>query len=211
MFNTSKYTNTYFNIINSRQDRVPDANSYYERHHIIPKSLGGSNKAQNLIYLTAREHFICHWLLTKMTTNEYTKQKMISAFFGMYGHRQNRKLTAKQYDIIKSQGRKQTPESNLKRSLKLKGRISPNKGVPSKRKGLTYEEIFKDNLEKLNSIKQRQRIGAATRDNSNRGRRCSDGKTIFPSIKEMAIFHNINISTLRYRMKKDNTTQFRFV
>lgn len=39
---------------------------YYERHHIIPQSLGGSNKNANLVYLTAREHFICHWLLVKI-------------------------------------------------------------------------------------------------------------------------------------------------
>ena len=32
---------------------------YYEKHHIQPKSLGGSNKKENLVRLTAREHFIC--------------------------------------------------------------------------------------------------------------------------------------------------------
>lgn len=40
--------------------------AYFEHHHIIPKSQGGSNKRDNLVLLTAREHFICHWLLYKI-------------------------------------------------------------------------------------------------------------------------------------------------
>ena len=39
---------------------------YKERHHIIPKSLGGSNDDSNLVNLTAREHFIAHYLLAKI-------------------------------------------------------------------------------------------------------------------------------------------------
>lgn len=39
---------------------------YYEKHHILPKCLGGSDDASNLVLLTAREHFICHQLLTKI-------------------------------------------------------------------------------------------------------------------------------------------------
>jgi len=37
---------------------------YYENHHIIPKCLGGSDGKENLVLLTAQEHFICHKLLT---------------------------------------------------------------------------------------------------------------------------------------------------
>lgn len=49
---------------------------YTERHHIIPRSLGGSDDKNNLVDLSAREHYICHLLLTKMykkNTNEYYK------------------------------------------------------------------------------------------------------------------------------------------
>ena len=42
--------------------RKGDGN-YYESHHIIPKWMGGSNKKENLVLLTAREHYICHYLL----------------------------------------------------------------------------------------------------------------------------------------------------
>lgn len=39
---------------------------YYELHHIIPKCLGGNNSKENLVLLTAREHFIAHKLLVEI-------------------------------------------------------------------------------------------------------------------------------------------------
>ena len=39
---------------------------YFELHHIVPKSLGGLDDKSNLIKLTAREHFIAHFLLAKI-------------------------------------------------------------------------------------------------------------------------------------------------
>jgi hypothetical protein len=39
---------------------------YYEVHHIQPKSEGGSNEVSNLANLTAREHFLAHWLLVRI-------------------------------------------------------------------------------------------------------------------------------------------------
>ena len=38
---------------------------YFEKHHIIPKCLNGSDDKANLIKLTARQHFIAHYMLTK--------------------------------------------------------------------------------------------------------------------------------------------------
>jgi hypothetical protein len=51
----------------------------FHKHHIIPKSMGGSNESSNLVYLTAREHFIAHWLLWRIYKNE----KMAFAFYAM--------------------------------------------------------------------------------------------------------------------------------
>jgi hypothetical protein len=53
----------YDKLIETRKNRNRIDNVYYERHHIIPRSMGGSDDETNLIYLTAREHFIAHWLL----------------------------------------------------------------------------------------------------------------------------------------------------
>ena len=75
-----KYTNWYFNIVNECKVNPPKAD-YTERHHIIPQSIGGSDDESNLVTLTAKQHFICHLLLTRMfepKTFEY--YKMIHAF-----------------------------------------------------------------------------------------------------------------------------------
>ena len=41
-------------------------NGYTERHHVLPRALGGSDDSSNLVTLTAREHFIAHMLLARM-------------------------------------------------------------------------------------------------------------------------------------------------
>jgi hypothetical protein len=51
---------------NDRQTEKKKHNLYYEKHHIIPKCMGGSNTRDNIVYLTAREHFIIHLLLCKI-------------------------------------------------------------------------------------------------------------------------------------------------
>ena len=72
-FINNKYTHIYYAIVNRAKAR--ELKEYKEKHHIVPKSLGGNNSSENLVELTAREHFICHRLLTKMTTGT-AKKKM---------------------------------------------------------------------------------------------------------------------------------------
>lgn len=76
MFKDSKYTTWYFNIISSRRNKTYDDNIYTERHHIIPKSMGGSNSVDNIVRLTVREHILCHILLVKMVIDKSHVQKM---------------------------------------------------------------------------------------------------------------------------------------
>lgn len=64
MFLTNKYTRWYYEIINRSNHCAPSG--YVEKHHIVPRCLGGSSHPSNVVALTAREHFICHLLLTKM-------------------------------------------------------------------------------------------------------------------------------------------------
>jgi hypothetical protein len=80
IFINNKYTTWYNSIINKAKDRT--INGYTEKHHIIPSSLGGSNDTDNLVKLTPREHFVCHLLLTKMTTGN-ARYKMNFALYMM--------------------------------------------------------------------------------------------------------------------------------
>ena len=100
IFINNKYTDWYYSIVNSATNRLNVG--YTERHHIIPKSLGGLDDQSNLVRLTAREHFICHQLLTKMTTG-LERIKMLHALgkFVQVNHLQQRILNARQYDIAR--------------------------------------------------------------------------------------------------------------
>lgn len=79
MFLENKYFKWYNQIIDSSKLSEHD---YYEKHHIIPKSMGGPNCLTNLAKLSARQHYICHWLLTKCVKKHHMF-KMISAFHRM--------------------------------------------------------------------------------------------------------------------------------
>lgn len=92
-------------------------NYYTECHHIIPKCLGGTNDKDNLVLLTAKEHFVCHHLLFK--TGNFN---LIHAFMCMnnvknFQHKRIQSiLTANQYANLRCAYMKVMSE-------KLKGRI----------------------------------------------------------------------------------------
>lgn len=77
--------------------------NYYERHHIVPRSLGGSDDEDNLVLLTAREHFLCHWLLYRMTEGT-DKSKMAHAWFSMCRiskDQKRTKITSRKFEYAK--------------------------------------------------------------------------------------------------------------
>jgi hypothetical protein len=55
------YQKIYDQIIERAKNRILEG--YLEKHHIIPVCIGGDNKKENIVSLTAREHFLVHWLL----------------------------------------------------------------------------------------------------------------------------------------------------
>lgn len=59
------YERIYNELIKARRS-APVPEGYTETHHIIPKSLGGNNDADNLIALTPEDHFMAHRLLAKI-------------------------------------------------------------------------------------------------------------------------------------------------
>ena len=77
------YNKIYKQIIKNRQEH-PIVDGYTESHHILPRCLGGNDLPTNIVSLTAREHFVCHYLLTKLhepKTQEW--YKMLHAFIIM--------------------------------------------------------------------------------------------------------------------------------
>lgn len=96
------YEKIYDNIIRKAQNRNGD-NGYYETHHIIPRCMGGSDDKTNLVKLKAKEHFLCHLLLTKIYPYELC---LVVAFNMMLvsSKHQNR-ITGKKYKFLKEKHR----------------------------------------------------------------------------------------------------------
>ena len=88
------YLKHYNKLIETRKflNRKKGDGIYYEKHHIIMLSMGGTNDDENLILLTAREHFLAHWLLWRI----YRNKSSAYAFSMMCnpGKSGNRKITS---------------------------------------------------------------------------------------------------------------------
>jgi len=119
----NKYTRWYNQIVKNAQIRITEG--YTERHHIQPRSLGGADGQSNLVDLTAREHFVCHWLLTKMTTGE-DHYKMLNALRMMRAEKAGQQryetvITGRVYESIKQ-------EYAQLQSIKVSGKNNPMYG-----------------------------------------------------------------------------------
>jgi hypothetical protein len=131
MFIENKYTSIYYQIIENARNKSILTDDYKERHHVVPKSLGGSNDPSNLVELTAREHFICHRLLVKMTTGD-NKRKMAWAvrrmLTGINNYHKRHLPNSKKYEHIRIhtnreiQGWFHSEETKKHLSSVLKGR-----------------------------------------------------------------------------------------
>lgn len=73
------YLNRYNKLIEYRRHHPLTNSEYCERHHIIPKCMGGSDEQNNLVRLSGREHYIAHYLLAKA----YPKDKGLWYSFNM--------------------------------------------------------------------------------------------------------------------------------
>lgn len=128
MFTDKFYSKVYFSTIEKAKQRGWKKAKGRERHHIIPQSLGGSNDKSNLVYLSCREHFLCHWLLVRMTEGE-NYHKMRYALMGMraeneHQERYHTKLSARVYEKYRIEHAEY--HSQL---MKSKNLIPWNKGV----------------------------------------------------------------------------------
>ena len=149
------YSKVYYSIIDRARSRpvLP----IVESHHIIPKSLGGTNKKENLVNLTPKEHFVCHLLLTKMHTGK-EKQKMVYALWAIMNlcnnHQYRKKVRGRTYENLRKEfvsaqksitgiarhntGKKRpertsatfTAEWRANISTAKKGKSTWNKGIP---------------------------------------------------------------------------------
>lgn len=96
------YQKIYNQIIEKAKNR--ELEGYFEKHHIIPKCMGGSDEDGNLVKLTAREHFLCHILLCEIYSNDI---RLLHAAFMMSNIKKRKKfqnstfISSRLYEDIK--------------------------------------------------------------------------------------------------------------
>lgn len=106
----TKYRTWYLNICQrafsraATRWRAKQLMGYVEGHHVLPISIDLTERRNpnNIAFLTAREHFVCHWLATKMFSGTQ-KAKMIyalSMFMNQNSFMQRGKCS-RQYERVK--------------------------------------------------------------------------------------------------------------
>lgn len=133
------YSKLYYNIVERALSR--DKPPITEVHHIVPKSLGGSNKKSNLVSLTPKEHFICHLLLSKMYTGK-EKQKMVYALWAIMNlcnnHQHRKKIKGKLYESLRVEF--------IQAQKSITGKARSNFGKKTGRTKETFTDEWKANI-----------------------------------------------------------------
>ena len=140
------------NILNTR-GRFACGNKYHEKHHIIPKCIGGTDDEENLIDLLAREHFEAHRLLA---LENLDNKKLVHAWWTMTNFKnqyQNRHITsAVEYEEAKKIWSKKYSESiSGANHWDVSGENNPMYGKHHTEE--TKKKISQANAGKLSSMK----------------------------------------------------------
>ena len=95
------YLKIYQKII--ERAKIRQLEGYVEKHHIIPKCIGGDNKKENIIQLTPKEHFLCHLLLCEIyPENIKLKQALWLMAIGKNTSKgKHYKISTKTYEYLK--------------------------------------------------------------------------------------------------------------
>ena len=147
----AEYERTYGSLM-ARAAGREYIKGFHERHHIIPRSMGGSNSKSNLVCLTYREHFLAHWLLIKFT-NGKDHIKMLHALVRMTGKNKNnfnRRISSWQFSIAKKKNIEALQGNNYCKG-KLVGDNNPSRKMS--------KEKLKQRAEKARITRQISRKG----------------------------------------------------
>ena len=151
---------------------------YFEEHHILPKCMGGKDDKNNLVLLTAREHFLAHWILTRIYPTNF---KIVYAFncfcLTSYGYRKISKLYkyAKEKHINALKNDLETRKKNSKSLKKLVWMISPD-GKKNTRINIDLVEKFVNlGYSRGRMIKSRK---SATRETKEKISKSNKGKIV---------------------------------
>ena len=119
------YKKLYEKFILTRQERSLNESNIIEIHHILPRCLGGSDDDNNLIKLTAREHFLAHLLLHRAYPSHIGLKKALAAMFkGDKRQQSNRSFNSRFYQLVKEKVFVKCPSKEDLEVMYLKDKMS---------------------------------------------------------------------------------------
>lgn len=124
------YLKIYCNLIRKAENRTPPE-GYTEKHHIFPVSIFGKNN--RIVVLTAREHYVAHFLLYRLFAKRYGKthshfKKMQLAFWLMCNYDRYGNTCSRLYQILREEISQRYSGDNNPAKLP-ENRIKISKGV----------------------------------------------------------------------------------
>ena len=157
--------------------------TYCEKHHIVPRCIGGTNDLSNLTILTYREHFIVHLLLTKI----HKEHRGINyAFLCMLRKHPNgeRTLNSRMVELIKK---------NFKKFKKMYCTI-PNPGKSEKSRLAARKRMIENNPISMDPSKNRTAQPIVVH--------FSDGrKESFSYAKQYCLKYGVPYATMKFWLK----------
>ena len=214
------YTNVYNNLVNSRKNRGLNKkalkengdNNYYEKHHIIPKCIGGTDDEDNLVLLNFREHVIAHELLNRIHPENKKLMKALTRMLTCEVDENGNKIKRE----IKS-----SREAEYIRKLyiqSLTGDGNPNfgkKGELSHNFGRIVSQSTKDKISKANKGKlvgEKNPMYGKFNGDHPASKKVIDGNgKIFNSLNECAKYHNLDRHTISKWIKNKPEKGYKFL
>lgn len=218
------YLNIYNSLIEKAKDNVFNSDEYFETHHIIPKGMDGSDDTNNLVKMTARQHFVAHWLLFRI----YPTNKQIAAAFHITAFGTNCRNTRKKHkgympssraiaearyaSVVRNTGSKHSPETIQKMKDTWKDKYANGHAGSTKGRKITDEQKLKqsiamtgrkrsqETIDKIQATKKRQQQEFLEQNN---GVKKKLSKETIEKIRQAALERNKERTTKR----KEETLQ----
>ena len=166
----------YARLIERARGRTLDG--YRERHHVVPRCMGGTNTPSNVVEVTPEEHYVAHQLLVKM----HPRATGLAVAAVLIAKRATRNkaygwLRRKHAEVMseRMRGKEHSPQTVAKLSAAKMGRKHPR--TPE-----WTEKIAAANRGKRHTHETRSRMSEAQRGNTH-----NLGKTFSPE-------HRANLS-----------------
>ena len=224
------YIKIYYDIINFAKLRGLNKKKlayYTEKHHIIPKCYFKTPKQasykENLVLLTAREHYLCHCLLWKNNKSDY--RMMLAMHRIINGNKiKYASLTSKEYEILKifysdyikvNRSGLNNPNFGKKFSDDIKEKMRNNHADVNGEKNPMFgiSRCGKDapNFGKRHDNKTKERMRNVKIGNTYARKRCVVDGTQYESVKSAVIDRKISQPTMILRLKSEKYKNYYYI